>query len=117
MTIKNSLNLKKGIVLAIGIGLFIFIFWNSHNHTKKYYQNTLNGIVEYKFQSRSGILVKFYNIEDYVDLEIGSSNMKFIEKGDSISKPAKSSELFLFKNDTTAEYPKYFYLENAEKYN
>ncbi|TYP74272.1 hypothetical protein [Aquimarina intermedia] len=117
MIIHHFLKLKKGIFLTIGIGLFVFIFWNSYWHTKEYYQNSLNGIVEYKFRSNSGILVKIYDIEDFIDLEIGSSNIKFIEKGDSISKPANSNELFLFKKDTTVEYPMYFGLKDAEKFN
>lgn len=97
-------------MLILIIGVFTYILVRSNNNWGDYKSKELNGIVTDKTMSNSGILVKISNIEKWYNLGIGISAMKHIEIGDSISKPANSKLLYLFKKDSLAWYPPYFEL-------
>ena len=109
MKFKNKLTPISGsIMLIIGLGGFYFLNWKSSNVIKNYKTNPLNGIVEFKISSTSAVIVKLYGNDEWIDLMVGRSAMKHIEKGDSISKKANSDLLFLFKKDSTEWHPPYF---------
>lgn len=110
---KIKLTLTRGISLFASFILFIiFLFWNSKKNDLLYFNNDINGIIEYKVSSRNGELLKLNKYENLINLRINQKSLKYFKEGDSISKPPKSREIFLFKKDSSEIYETYFYIES-----
>ncbi|WP_028892540.1 hypothetical protein [Tenacibaculum sp. 47A_GOM-205m] len=108
------IKLLKTSLILIFISFVIFIFWNNKNKERIFFNNQIEGVIEYKIRSTGGFVFKLKNVNGLINLRINQDALKYFEKGDSISKPSKSKNIFLFKKDTNKAYETYFYLEDLE---